>query len=531
MNTKLKNFLIVFFRDFILLSLIASIIGIIAFLIFDDLTWQFDYGTQWLLVGLAEGIVCALLAFGWTFLFTLKNKYPQGGIIFFECMIAWSVLQFTILFIISDGYPEAREMLSANIPQAPFLPLIVFNTLLQNYLATSITGIMTYASVTVTALFRNKKLEAKEVSNFNEYVEKDSTAIPNRPAHVNISKQSKITLCALAALTIVCSGISVAMYKNSPQTKYTGHGFDYMHGYSSTDFSDYYPYSDPSKLVLPENVPFTIKNEKDMPILDGAEACYPLYSGLGKAFYENIAEIEKEASESDYTYQNGKIITFTNTVHAFNRMIENRVDMLFGARLSAYQLEQAGREGIEVVQTPIGREAFIFFVEEDNPVDNLTSEQIRKIYSGEIKNWNEVGGKNQKITAFQRPANSGSQTMMEYFMGDVPLKKPMSYETVNAMGGVVSHVAQYANEDGAMGYTFRYFLIGLNQEKHVKILSVDGVFPDPENITNGTYPAIAGLYCITRADEDNPYVQKMLDYLLSEDGQNYIEKTGYSKLK
>ena len=102
-----------------------------------------------------------------------------------------------------------------------------------------------------------------------------------------------------------------------------------------------------------------------------------------------------------------------------------------------------------------------------------------------------------------------------------------TYETVNAMGGVIEHVAQYNSEAGALGYTFRYFLESLNQEKNVKMLSVDGVYPTVETIENGTYPLTVPLVAVTRKDNDNPNVRKVLDFLLSEDGQDIIRRTGY----
>lgn len=63
--------------------------------------------------------------------------------------------------------------------------------------------------------------------------------------------------------------------------------------------------------------------------------------------------------------------------------------------------------------TPIGREAFVFFVNKRNPVDSLTVEQIKDIYSGTVTNWKEVGGKKASIRAFQREENSGSQTKLQ----------------------------------------------------------------------------------------------------------------------
>ncbi len=343
-------------------------------------------------------------------------------------------------------------------------------------------------------------------------------------------------------IIILCMGTSVYLYMNRPAVRYAGHGFKYMHGFSSTDFTDYMVYSENSRLVTLDHQPeLIIENEEDMPVLDGAEACYPLYAAFAKACYKDIDVIEKEwLKTGENLYLNGKIVTFTNTLRAFDRLIYwgndtekygDAVDMIFGARPSADQLEETKYLGVEVDITPIGREAFVFFVEKDNPVDNLTSEQLRAIYHGDIANWKEVGGKNQAIRAFQRPKNSGSQTMMEYFMGDTTMKEPDTYEIVDAMTGVIEEVAQYANESGAIGYSFRYFLEGLNQEKNVKILSVDGVYPTMENIESGEYPQTGYVCLITRKDETNPYVQKMKEFILSEDGQYIIRQTGYAGLE
>ena len=99
------------------------------------------------------------------------------------------------------------------------------------------------------------------------------------------------------------------------------------------------------------------------------------------------------------------------------------------------------------------------------------------------------------------------------------------------MTGVIKEVAQYANEKGAIGYSFRYFLEGLGQEEGVKMLSIDGVYPSLENIENGSYPLVTNVCLITRKDETNPYVQKMIDFILSEAGQEIVRKTGYAGVK
>lgn len=70
----------------------------------------------------------------------------------------------------------------------------------------------------------------------------------------------------------------------------------------------------------------------------------------------------------------------------------------------------------------------------------------------------------------------------------------------------------------------------LNQEKGVKMLSIDGVYPTIANIENGAYPLTTDVCLITRKNETNPNVQKMIDIILSDDGQEIIRRTGYAGL-
>ena len=226
-----------------------------------------------------------------------------------------------------------------------------------------------------------------------------------------------------------------------------------MHGYSSTDFTGYHVY-DGEKLVKLDHEPsFMIEDEAEMPILDGAEACYPIYTAVAKTLYKDIDKIEAEVyervenktnnwEEEDVKqyHSNGKIVTFTNSKDGYYRLIDGDVDLFFGARPSKDQLEYAREENKEIISVPIGKEAFVFFVPEDNPLDDLSSNDIRKIYSGEITNWKDLKGKNQKIVAFQRPEDSGSQVMMHYFMKDVPLKEADTVERIDAMSGIVKRV-------------------------------------------------------------------------------------------
>lgn len=431
---------------------------------------------------------------------------------------AWILIVLSVCaavsFLISDGSVQGVPFTVFCFAAFPFFLPAFLMQLTDTVHIVLICIFLTYAAAMLACLFMSRKCKG---------IRAESVRQP--------TCQRVLPYVLTCVVVSLCAAVSLSMYVNRPEVRYAGHGFDYMNGYSSTDFTDYTVYAAHSRLVELDHEPdLIIENEQDMPVMDGAEACYPLYAALAKTVYRDIDRIELQA-QTDDNRVNGKIVTFTNTIVGFERLLDGEADLFFGARPSKDQLSEARERGIELTVTPIGREGFVFFVEADNPVENLSSEQIRAIYHGDIKNWKEVGGKDQTIKAFQRPQNSGSQTMMEYFMGDVTLKEPDTYEVIGAMEGVIQKVAQYANEEGAMGYSFRYFVEGLNQEKNVKLLSVDGVAPTPENIENGTYPLTADLCLITRSSDPDPNVQKMIDFILSEDGQQIVRKTGYAGLK
>lgn len=430
------------------------------------------------------------------------GAYVNGIALFLLALI------FTVMMIFADGDTSSVIMVNFCWLLFPFAPSMIVQLVLSNYNVIFLTAFVSYLVGFAFCAIVSKAINFKKI-------------------------------IALVLCVGLCVGSSTYMYCNRPSVKYQGHGFDYMNGYSSTDFSDYTVYAKDSKLIGLEHEPsFVIENEEDMPVLDGAEACYPLYSAFAKAVYKNIDEIELGyLDDENYTYTNGKIVSFTNTIDGFDRLVDvkkeyvnSNVDMFFGARPSKEQLEFAKECGVEVEVTPIGKEAFVFFVEQDNFVDDLTSEQIKQIYHGDVDNWNMLGGESRKIVAFQRPDGSGSQTMMQYFMGDISLKEPKQYETVSAMEGVIKEVAQYNNEAGAIGYTFRYFLEGLNQEQGVKMLSIDGVYPTVESVENGSYPLTVDLCLITRKNDTNQNVKRMKDFILSSDGQYIIHQTGYGRL-
>ncbi|WP_223639100.1 PstS family phosphate ABC transporter substrate-binding protein [Planococcus sp. 4-30] len=283
---------------------------------------------------------------------------------------------------------------------------------------------------------------------------------------------------------------------------------------TEVDLFAYEPFKESEDLArLEGDASFQIEGE--VPILDGATALYPLFAAFAEATYP----------VGVYEPYKGPVAT-TTTPSAYSRLIEGNVDLIFAAEPSSGQIQAAEKAGVELQMTPIGREAFVFFVNARNPVDNLSSEDIRKIYSGEQGNWKALGGKDDEIRPFQRPVDSGSQTMFIKFMGDTKITEPETEEIAEGMGGMIEEVASYRNYKNAIGYTFRYYSTEMVGNEKIKLISIDGIEPSIKNIRSGSYPLASEFYAIT-AGTENPNVQPFIDWILSEEGQLLVEDTGF----
>lgn len=282
---------------------------------------------------------------------------------------------------------------------------------------------------------------------------------------------------------------------------------------------DYHPFQAGNLLASVQSP--TISISENYPRLDGATAAYPIYAAAVQAIYKNLP-----ASESIFSY-----VRSSTTPEAFRKLLDGDVDLIFTAHPSDEQVAEAAARGISYQLTPLGREAFVFFVHENSAINALSTEQIRGIYTKRIRNWKELGGPDQTILSFQRPKGSGSQTAMERMvMRGEPLPAPLREEFVRGMGGIVQRVALYRNYDEAIGYSFRIFATTMNPAKKIKLLSVDGLEPSAANIRSGAYPYTADIYAVT-AGTKNPHAAELIGWFLSSQGQQLIEDTGYVGLR
>ena len=324
----------------------------------------------------------------------------------------------------------------------------------------------------------------------------------------------------LSGLVLLCAGLIAAAYHISYrgviETNYeeasVGHGVETWR---------YLPFAEDNELVKPASPP-SLRITSGYPRLDGAIAAYPLYGAFAQAVYEGLDELDEE----DVT----DFVNNTNTVRAYELLAEGEVDIFFGAAPSREQRAYAAGRGHSLTETPIGREAFVFFVHKNNPLCSLTQAQIRAIYSGRIRNWKELGGPDEPILAFQRPEGSGSQTTMLALMGAESLVRPLREEINEGMGDVVLGVAAYRNRKNALGYSFRWYVTALFANPDIRLLAIDGIEPTPENIRSGIYPFTVYRLAVT-ARPLSPQSKSLLDWITGPEGQDLLERVGYVPLR
>jgi phosphate transport system substrate-binding protein len=166
------------------------------------------------------------------------------------------------------------------------------------------------------------------------------------------------------------------------------------------------------------------------------------------------------------------------------------------------------RDGIAVVLNPA------------NTVNSLTLAQVRDIFSGKIKNWKEVGGNDHSIAVISREAGSGTRSSFEQILGGIQLAPDALVQNSN---GTIRETV--ANDKNAVGYVSH----GLINEK-IKPISVDGKDCTEETIMKGEYKLVRPVFLMAKK-QTSPACSAFLEYVLSDEAQELIHKSGLIKAK
>ena len=266
---------------------------------------------------------------------------------------------------------------------------------------------------------------------------------------------------------------------------------------------------------VPEGEPFVFTRE-NLPRLDGSTSTAPLARAMCAVL---LGEDQDQVAD---------LISFSRTTQSYRNLMEGSADLLLAAEPAPEVLSEL-EEGGKWLLTPFATDALVFVVNQDNPVDNLTTQQVQQIYTGEITNWSQVGGDDLDIVPFQRNQEAGSQTMFEKLVMDgLDLMEPPKEWTSDSMMGLLDSVREYDNSPAAIGYTVYYYANDMEMAKGLKVLSIDGVAPSAQAIRGGDYPFLNPYFVAIAKDaaEDSP-TRILYDWVLGPDGQKLAALEGY----
>ena len=250
-------------------------------------------------------------------------------------------------------------------------------------------------------------------------------------------------------------------------------------------------------LILPSMTGCSSEGTKSV-TTDGSTSMQKVIGGLGEAF-------QNETGIS-FTYNP------TGSGSGIQAVAEGRCDIGLSSRELKDEEKNTG-----LVGTVLAYDGIALIVNTENNAVNLSLEEIAKIYTGEIKNWSEVGGNDQEIVLIGREAGSGTR---DGFESITETKDKCAYrQQLTSTGDVITAVSQ---NPGAIGYASV-----ASVKDTVKVVTVDGVTPTEETIKNGSYVVQRPFILVTSSKTElSESAQEFFDYVTSEQAKNIISNAG-----
>lgn len=253
-------------------------------------------------------------------------------------------------------------------------------------------------------------------------------------------------------------------------------------------------------------------------------------SGTTYIIAPNFGDESSEFTYREYLEQN----LCSGTHEAYMNLMEGKTDVIIASRdISRNEKTASDSMDVELETAPLAIDALVFIVNPKNPVKNLTSDQIRKIYTGEITNWKEVGGVDHAITPYIRNTDSGSQEKMETLVmhGLTMINGTYMAEIIGSQ--MASPYMQLEEDEYGIGYTpFFYCTAMVRDLMKVDMISIDGVIPSKESLRTNEYPFTSHIYAAVRKTQDrNSTLYKLYRFLFTERAADMIDESGYIAIR
>ncbi|MCL4456207.1 MAG: substrate-binding domain-containing protein [Nitrospirae bacterium] len=181
-------------------------------------------------------------------------------------------------------------------------------------------------------------------------------------------------------------------------------------------------------------------------------------------------------------------------------------------------------DDIEFIQ--VAWDALVFIANKSNPVDDISTDNVRSICEGKLRNWKELKGRDANIKIFRSRPGKGLSGVDDS-MRKMVLQGKEPHETPNALSLASTGIVEQMVEKTAEGFAASGFSSACKRD--VKMLRVNGSYPNKNNIVNGKYPLRRPLFIII-PKKAKPETKKFVDFVLSKEGQQFISSQGIISL-
>ena len=232
-------------------------------------------------------------------------------------------------------------------------------------------------------------------------------------------------------------------------------------------------------------------------IVAGSKVLHPYYTeALGK-----FLKLDKKALK-----EQSVVLT---TEEAFTNLINGDCQVVFSHLPTAKETRMATMAGKTLNPVPVLNGGFVFFVNKDNPVKNLTQTQLYNIYTGTVTNWEELGGEDAAIVAMQRTGKSAAQAeMYQEVVSEAEIQKAPDNLKFDSTSDIIAAVSADRN---AIGFGHFYYFDSSKNKSDVALLKINGVEPTVNNIEKAKYPLTIYSYAIVAMDENTMDLENVLE--------------------
>jgi len=203
-------------------------------------------------------------------------------------------------------------------------------------------------------------------------------------------------------------------------------------------------------------------------------------------------------------------------------LIDKATDIAMASRaMKDKEVALAKEKGVEPMAHEIAYDCIVPVVHPDNPVTDISMDQLKEIYMGKVTNWKDLGGPDMEVVVISRDTSSGTYEVWESKVMDKERVYPGALLQASN-GAVVQAVSKNKNAIGYIGYGY--------MDESTKGLTVNGIEGKPETALNGEYPVSRALYLYTQGESEGD-VKSFIDFVLSADGQALVKEAGFVPLK